>query len=62
MAGTLSRMYWEGLISKESRKLLEMVVKGVGYLGKSIKAEGIASVNGHLSTGIQTDEGLELVI
>lgn len=52
MVGILSRMYWEGFISKESRKLMEMVVKGVGYFGKSIKVEGIVSVNGYLLIGI----------
>lgn len=47
MAATLNRTNWEGTIDKVFKQKPELLVKGVGYLGKSFQAAGIASVNGH---------------
>lgn len=41
-------MAWEGLIKWYlSRKLTEVVAKGIEYLERSFQAEGTTSVNGH---------------
>lgn len=45
MAAPLNRMCWEGLINKVCQQKPEVGVRGIECLGKSFRAEGIASIN-----------------
>lgn len=58
MAAALNGMYWGGLIDDTVfQQKPELVLKGMGYLGKSFQWEGIASINSYPAKEIQADDG-----
>ena len=57
MAAALNGMSWEGLTGTVFPQKPELVVRGMGYLGKSLQAEGIVSVNSYPDQENQANDG-----